>query len=103
MEELEHDACDIIKLIGAAGSEFGELIEQLGKYEPSAILKWVKEALDFVHTQPNENESSTQTEEMEASDKVCMIIALTSQWLVRIICKKLMQLMTPEALILKRK
>ena len=38
-----------------------------------------------------------------ASDGACMVTTLIAQWLVRFMCKKLMQLMTPEALILKRK
>ena len=38
-----------------------------------------------------------------ASVETCMVIALITQWLVRFMCKKLMQLMTPEAAILKRK
>jgi len=106
MEELEHDADNIIKLIATAGSGFGELVESLKNNEPSDILKWVKEGMDVVHARPNGNDSSEESIEtslLEANDKVCMIIALAVQWLVRFICKKLMQLMTPEALILKRK
>ena len=38
-----------------------------------------------------------------ASDGACMVTAVIAQWLVRYMCKKLMQLMTPEAAILKRK
>jgi len=38
-----------------------------------------------------------------ASDGARMVTTLIAQWLVRFMCKKLMQLMTPEALILKRK
>ena len=38
-----------------------------------------------------------------ASDGACMVTAVIAQWLVRYLCKKLMQLMTPEAAILKRK
>ena len=38
-----------------------------------------------------------------ASDEACMVTAVIAQWLVRYLCKKLMQLMIPEAAILKRK
>ena len=38
-----------------------------------------------------------------ATDGACMVTAVIAQWLVRYLCKKLMQLMTPEAAILKRK
>ena len=38
-----------------------------------------------------------------ASDGACMVTAVIAQWLVRYLSKKLMQLMTPEAAILKRK
>ena len=38
-----------------------------------------------------------------ASDGACMVTAVVAQWLVRYLCKKLMQLMTPEAIVLNRK
>ena len=41
-------------------------------------------------------------EQHHLSSDVCMVIAVLQQWLVRYLCKKLMQLMTPEALILHR-
>ena len=68
------------------------------------------EALDVVYTgivPPNinvlEHENDVSIKKLGASVEACMIIALITQWLVRFMCKKLMQLMTPEAAILKRK
>ena len=50
-----------------------------------------------------ESDDCEEFEILGASDGACMVTALIAQWLVRFMCKKLMQLMTPEAAILKRK
>ena len=39
---------------------------------------------------------------IDVSPYGCLVIAILQQWLVRHLCKRLMQLMTPEALILYR-
>ena len=39
---------------------------------------------------------------LDVSPEGCLVIALVQQWLVRHLCKRLMQLMTSEALILHR-
>ena len=112
LEELEHDATSIIKLLATAGTEFGGVAEELENCEPDAISQWVAEALDLVYTGPAPPDIDTtdydtceddQYKTLGASDGACMVTALIAQWLVRFMCKKLMQLMTPEAAILKRK
>ena len=112
-EELEHDACSIVNLLAKAGSKFDGIAEMLESCEPEAISQWVDEALDLLYdgpTPPNidvteydncEEEVAIKT--LGASNGACMVTALIAQWLVRFMCKKLMQLMTPEAAILKRK
>jgi len=113
LEELDHDASSIIKLLAITGSEFGGVAEELENCEPKAISQWIAEALDLVYTgdaPPDIDTTDYDTCEEEdtiktlgASDGACMVTALIAQWLVRFMCKKLMQLMTPEAAILKRK
>ena len=80
--------------------------------EPVAISQWVAEAVDLVYTGAAPPDIDTidydtceedQFKTLGASDGACMVTALIAQWLVRFMCKKLMQLMTPEAAILKRK
>jgi len=51
----------------------------------------------------NNSDDSEGYDTLGASDGACMVTTMITQWLVRFMCKKLMQLMTPEALILKRK
>ena len=53
------------------------------------------------NTCDDDDDDSCKT--LGASDGACMVTAVIAQWLVRYLCKKLMQLMTPEAAILKRK
>ena len=43
-----------------------------------------------------------QEEYMDITPQGCLVIALLQQWLVRFLTKRLMQLMTPEAVILHR-
>ena len=112
-EELEHDAISMIDLLAKAGSEFDGVAEVLESCEPEAISQWVTEALDLLYdgpAPPNIDVTDYDTCEEEvaiktlgASNGACMVTALIAQWLVRFMCKKLMQLMTPEAAILKRK
>ena len=88
------------------------MAEELENCEPDAISQWVAEALDLVYTGAAPPDIDTidfdtceedQFKTLGASDGACMVTALIAQWLVRFMCKKLMQLMTPEAAILKRK
>ena len=80
---------------------------KLENCDPNTILDWVTEALDLLYSEGDApdviNFDHEDGQTPTASNGACMVIALIAQWLVRFMCKKLMQLMTPEALILKRK
>ena len=94
--------------MATTGSEFGGVASKLDNSDPNTILEWVTEALNLVYLEVeapdlNDYESGVDNQTPSASNGACMVIALIAQWLVRFMCKKLMQLMTPEALILKRK
>ena len=109
-DELEHDASSIIELLATTGSEFGGVASKLDNSDLHTILEWIIEALDLLYLQeeaPNikyfDSGDGSRVQTLSASNGACMVIALITQWLVRFMCKKLMQLMTPEALILKRK
>ena len=67
------------------------------------MSKWVAEALELLYTGDAPPEDDEYDEVLGASDEACMVTALVAQSLVRFMCKKLMQLMTPEAIILKWK
>ena len=113
MEELEHDANCIIDLLAKAGSEFSGVAETLEDCDVNKISQWITEAIDLIYTgeaPPDvdiaDYDTCDESDEMKplgASDGACMVTAVIAQWLVRYMCKKLMQLMTPEAAILKRK
>ena len=112
-KESEHDANCIINLLAKAGSEFTGVAETLGSCDVSRMLQWIAEAMDLIYTGdgPPPNTDTTEYDMCDddhvkmlgASDGACMVTAVIAQWLVRYLCKKLMQLMTPEAAILKRK
>ena len=103
-EELEHDAKSIVQLLANAGSKFSKAAKALEDYSLSEISQWVSEAMQLAYEgAPPPDINCEDYGKLGASDEVCMVITLITQWLVRFMCKKLMQLMTPEALILKRK
>lgn len=107
--ELEHDASSIIKLLATTGTEFSGVASKLDACDHSTIIEWVTEALDLVYLEKeapntmNVGSGDDHGETPTASNGACMVIALLTQWLVRYMIKKLMQLMTPEALILNRR
>jgi len=111
MKELEHDANCIISLLATAGSEFSGVAETLENCDITKISQWIADALDLIYTgdgPPDIDVTDYDTcdddfRTLGASDGACMVTAVIAQWLVRYMCKKLMQLLTPEAAILKRK
>lgn len=61
----------------------------------------VNEALGLLHSAPDPKDEGIVPQEM--SQEACLVVSVLQQWLVRHLCKSLMQLMTPEALCLHRK
>ena len=113
MKELEYDANCIISLLATAGSEFSGVAETLESCDVTKISQWIADALDLIYTGDGPPDDITDYDMCDddddkfrtlgASDGACMVTAVITQWLVRYMCKKLMQLLTPEAAILKRK
>ena len=112
LKELQHDAKCIISLLANTGSEFSGVVKTLKSCKPTVIFQWIVESLDLIYTQPEDPDPVTNDrihghdgnyEPLGASNEACMVTAVITQWIVRFMCKKLMQLMTPEAAILKRK
>ena len=61
----------------------------------------VNEAMHILHKHPNPNEHGVATSEM--SHQACFVIFILQQWLIRHLCKNVMQLMTPEGVCLHHK
>ncbi len=72
--------------------EFKEIMSEMDEDQAMAS---VDEALQVLHcfAGPDENLA-----EFSAHTDSCLVISVLQQWLVRYLCKRLMQLMTPEAL-----
>lgn len=105
LEEIEHDANCIVSLLEATGSEFSGVVKKLDSSDTAEITQWIIESLDFIYKGegPPEKDNQKSIKILGASDEACMVTAVISQWITRFMCKKLIQLMTPEAAILKRK
>ena len=104
---MQHDAKCIISLLAATGPEFSGVFKKMENCNAIDIFQWIVESLDLIYT-PEEINDKVHShvddyEPLGASDEACMVTAVITQWVVRFMCKKLMQLMTPEAAILKRR
>lgn len=67
----------------------------------------VAEAMRVLHTAPaasdNEEQERGLSTDTELSNEGALVVSLLQQWLIRHLCKNLMQLMTTEALTLHRR
>ena len=61
----------------------------------------VNEALQMLHSAPDPKEEGVAPQEM--SQEACLVVSILQQWLIRYLCKTLMQLMAPEAICLHRR
>ena len=88
---MDLDASSLFTII-EMDKEFKDIIAEIDQEEAAAS---VDEALQVLHCAPAPDESQRRIEALTDS---CVVISLLQQWIVRYLCKRLMQLMTPEAL-----
>lgn len=86
-------------------SEFKDVIKTLKTCNANKIFQWITESLKLIYTAegPPVYNNYEPFKTLGVSDEACMVTTVIVQWILRFMCKKLMQLMTPEAVILKRK
>ena len=95
-------------MLAKSGSEFAGIAEELEDFDVNAISEWITDAMDLLYTEEGPPDDTCDDHDglaktLGASNGACMVTSVITQWLVRYTCKKLMQLMTPEATILNRK
>lgn len=90
--ELQSDADQLFATI-LGDREFRKLIALIHHGNALAV---VDEAL---HVLFNESHLHEKDPPLEIYNDVCLVISLMAQWLVCYLCKRLLQLLTPEALI----
>ena len=95
LPEIQDAAAYIFKIITQSKNhEFQRILNDL---KIGNITSIVDEAFNCLYNGPSPN----QTEQsFEMYTDACVIIAVILQWLVMCLCKKLMQLVTPEALVI---
>ena len=91
--QISSNELDADQLFSIVQHIYGGVVEQL---DCQTVVQAVIEAIDTLHTASELNGYT------EVSNEASLVISLLQQWLVRYFCMKLMQLMTPEALILNR-
>jgi len=87
---------------------FAKLAKQLDTCDTDRVLELVTKALDLLYSEESTEVFDNRKDEscvttLGVNEVACMLVVLIAQWLVRFTCKKLMQLMTPEDLILTQK
>ena len=95
-------------MLAKSGSEFAVLAEELESFGINTISEWIADAMDIIYTEDGPPDYTCDDHDgfvktLGASNGACMATTVIAQWLVRYTCKKLMQLLTPEAIILNRK
>ena len=75
--------------------EFKEELEKMKEGDEVAVRNAVDGALHSIYHSPKSNDDK----QLDIFLDYCLVIAVLVQWLVSYFCKRLMQLMTPEALI----
>lgn len=98
-DELCLDTLHVFALI-ERDPEFAGLVPTL-RDQHSVVAEAIVEAMKVLHTAPGPKDYNQQIEEL--SPNGCLVVSLLEQWLIRYFCKRLMQLMTSEAIILHRK
>ena len=96
LEELTLDAQHVSYLV-CSDPEFQGLLQNI---TPQGVVWGVADAMQKLHEAPSPQGGNVPN--VGLSSEGCMMVALGVQWLVRHLCKRLMQLMTPEALTVHR-
>lgn len=94
MDELELDADQLFSMV-LSDPIFEGVMEGL---DHQLATQAVVDAINCLHTASKPEDQKP----FDVTPDGCMVISLLQQWFVRYFCKKLMQLMTSEALILNR-
>ena len=76
--------------------KFEGLLQSLTHHE---AMQAVTEALNLLHSAPGPQDEGDQ---LDLTPEGCMVVSLLQQVLVRLVAKRLMNLMTTEAVILNR-
>ena len=91
--------------MATTGSEFREVVKTLESCGATTVFQWISEALGLIYTAkgpPKSNvtddckfisENYEPVKTLGASDGACTVTAVITQWILRFMCKKLMQLM----------
>ena len=93
-DELAVDGDHIFQVL-LKEEQFKAMWIQLNEEDTAAL---VDEALHLLHHAPASNGKDSP---VEIYDDSCMVIVVLLQWLISYLCKRLMQLLTPEALIVQ--
>ena len=96
LDELEQDAEQLFPLI-EIDATFDGILQSL---TVDSAHQAVVEAIHVLHTAPGPSEGVFSS---MMSQEACLVISILQHWLICHLCKRLMQLMTPEAVILHRK
>ena len=96
----DSDVCDDAKCIISQLQSYKEMLDSLNTMSYSSIRTSVMQAICALHQQKNSNDNQI-SEDLSIHSR--MVVVVLQQWLVRMSCKRILQLMTPEALVQHRR
>ena len=91
-QEFSLDSDEVFAIV-LSDSRFQEVRKSLGSHTETGAIR---NAMDFLF-------EVAKTEAQALTHECIFIMSLFQQWTIRCICKRLMQIMTPEALVLHHK
>ena len=103
-DELKWDADYILDQLASLQGDFQGLAQALmnRQYSLKEVEGFIKEAINHLHSE----EAKTDYKHMHlegVTKEACLVIMVIAQWQTVYMCKRLLQLLTAEALILSRK
>ena len=105
---MKSDADYILGQFASLQGEFQGIAEAVvnKRYSFNEVEGIVKEVINHLHLSPHPDEAKTEYGYMHVegvTKEACLVVMVTVQWLAVYMCKRLLQLMTAEALTLARR
>ena len=106
--EVQEDAAHILGQLSNFPSDFKGVAQAIleNRHSREQLISYVHDAVNLLHLAPSPEACKTEYGYLplkEISDDSCVVVMVMVQWLVLYMSKRLLQLMTAEALTLSRK
>jgi len=106
--EVQDDATHILGQLGSLPSDFKGIAQAIldNRHSREQLVSFVRDAVNHLHLAPAPERCKTEfgySAVKDITEESCVVVMVMVQWLVLYMSKRLLQLMTAEALTLSRK